>query len=227
MNTAASPLADMPQALRLLQQVMQFNLHPERDLHPSWLPREWPLRHRRLAGFGAGGQAVLSDCVRRWEGEPLPPEYDFESPLRRLALMDGAALRRLAAYCGFAVHRPAFKLRGVSHLLRRQARRYDDDAARFVLDRLPQLDQFVMNTSALEARPHSAGQLIVNRGYRLLLAAMSPEGEAVMRRVRRKLPRRAAQLHPPELRAAQRAQLSEVMLLCIVPERLPQWDWLF
>ena len=227
MDTAASPLAEMPQALRFVQQVMHYNLHPERDLHASWLPQEWPARHRRLARLGPGGQAMLSDFVRRWEGAPLPPEYDFDAPLRRIALMDSAALRRLAAYCGFAVHREAFKLRGVSQLLRRQARRYDDDAARFVLDRLPPLDQFVMNTSAIEARPHSAGQVVVTRGYRLLLAALSQEGDALLRRVRRKLPRRAAQLHPPELRPAQRAQLCEVMLLCIVPERLPQWDWLF
>jgi type III secretion protein K len=220
-----------PAPPRLVQQVMAFNLHPEAELHPSWLPSSWPLRHRRIRTLNGSGQALLADCLRHWEagapGAALPPEYDFDAPLRRLALLDAASLRRLAAYCGFAVHRPLFKLRGVAPLLKRQARRYDEDAPRFVTERLPQLSQFAMNTASIEARPHSAGRVIVNRGYRLLLAAVAGEGPAFLRRVQRKLPQRVCHQALPELRPAQREQLSELMLLCIVPERLPQWDWLF
>lgn len=227
MEAAASPVTQQPDAMRLLRQIMDFNLHPESSLHPSWLPPDWPIRHRKTGRWGTSGKAVLSNTLRRWDGHSLPPEYDFDSPLRRLALMDGASLRRLAAYCGFAAHRPAFNLRGVAPLVRRQIRRYDSDALHFVLDRMPQLDQFAMNIGAFEARPHSAGRVIVDRGYRLLLAALAGEGEGVMLRVRRKLPRRVSQRQSPELSPAQLAQISEVMLLCIVPERLPQWDWLF
>lgn len=212
----------------LVEQVLAFNLHPERTLHPSWLPAEWPARHRRLAGHGPGAQAVLSDCLQRWDGHAaLAQEFEFDTPLRRLALLDGAALRRLAAYCGFATHRAAFNLRGVGAVLRYQARRYDDDAAQFVQRRLPPLSRFAMNTAALEARPAGAGHVVVGRGYRLLLALLAAQGAPVLERVRRKLPRHASRLAPPTLRADQHEQLAELTLLCLVPERLPQWDWLF
>lgn len=213
--------------LRLLHQVIDFNLRPQRDAHPSWLPPEWPLRHRAPRGEVAGAGGVLAGSVRHAEPGAHAVEYDFDLPLRRVALLDSIALRRLAAYCGFVVHRPAFKLRGVGAELRRQARRYDADATHFVLQRAPRLDRFTMNTAALEARPHGAGRLIVHRGCRLLLAALASQGDAILRGAMRKLPRRVCDGRLPELDAAQRDQLCEVMLLCIVPERLPEWDWLF
>lgn len=212
---------------RMVQQVLAFNLHPERTLHASWLPADWPARYRRLGRYGEGAQAVLGDCLRRWPGGSVPQEFDFDTPLRRIALMDGPALRRLAAYAGFATHRTAFALRGVAPVLRRQAQRYDRDAAQFVQQRLPAPSAFAMNTSSLEARPVAAGHVVVERGYRLLLALLAPEGEALLQRVRHKLPRRVSALAPPELKPAQHEQLAELVLLCIVPERLPTWDWLF
>jgi type III secretion protein K len=45
--------------------------------------------------------------------------------------------------------------------------------------------------------------------------------------VRRRFPRRLAVLSVPTLEPGQARQLDELMLMCIVPERLPQWDWLF
>lgn len=217
-----SPLARTPQALLLAQRLVALNLHPEADLHPSWLPADWPARHRR---FGPAGRAVLGEVLRR-QGAPAPV-WDFDEPARRLALLDGPGLRRLAVYCGFAVHRAAFRQRGLSRALERQARRYDTDAVPFIVDRLPHLDQFAMNLRDLEMRPSGAGHVVVERGHRLLLATVAATDDVVAGHVRRKLPKRFADRPLPPLRAAQRAQLLEVMLLCIVPERLPQWDWLF
>jgi type III secretion protein K len=222
------PRALKMDASRLMRTVMELQLHPERHLHPSWLPPAWPARHRQPARWNAGGRAVLADCLRRWEPAPAAAErYDFQAPLRRLVLMDGASLRRLGAFCGFAAHRALFRQRGIAPLLKRQARRYGDDVPRFVQQRLPPLTQFAMNTAVIEARPHAAGAVVVERGCRLLLAALAGEGEPIVRSAQRKLPRRVSQRALPVLQAAQRAELSELMLLCLVPERLPEWDWLF
>src|SRR5947199_333107 len=90
--------------------VLRYNLHPELDVHPSWLPAGWPARHRAVARFGPAGRAMLADALRR---------------------------------------------------------------------------------------------------------------------VQRKLPRRLGALPIPPLQPRQRRQLEELMLLGIVPDRLPQWDWLF
>lgn len=212
--------------MELVRLVTRFNLHPEHDLHPSWLPPEWPVRHRQLQQFGTAGKAVLADLLRDRAGM-VPSEFSFDSRMRRLALLDGASLRRLAAYCGLCAHKPLFKVRGVSSQLRRMARRLDDDAVDFVIDRVPQLTELRMDAGGLKERPLSTGRVVFNRGYRLLMAAVAPEGDATLRRVQRKLPRRVASLSVPALKPRQAAQLSELMLLCIVPERLPQWDWLF
>jgi len=218
-----------PGPMDLVRLVTRFNLHPETDLHPSWLPAAWPPRHRVPARFGPAGRAVLAELLqRRHAGHGVGPDFQFDSRLKRLVLMDAASLRRLAVYVGFSVHLPLFKLRGgAGAQLRRQARRYEEDAVDFVLDRVPPLSELQMDTQPLLQRPISAGRVAVQRGYRLLLGAAAPEGEAVLRRLQHKLPRRVSAPGVPVLQPRQLQQLHELMLLCIVPERLPQWDWLF
>ena len=230
MPTATAP--SPPQAARgpmdLVRLVMRFNLHPEHDLHPSWLPAHWPARHRVPARLGEGGRAVLADLLRHDQATPSTADYNFDSRLKRLALLDAQALRRLAAYLGFCAHLPLFRLRaGAGRQIRRQACRFDADAVDFVLDRVPQLSELRMNHSALEQRPIATGRIVLERGHRLLLGAFAPEGEAVLRRLQHKLPQRVSLLRVPPLQPRQLEQLRELMLLCIVPERLPQWDWLF
>jgi type III secretion protein K len=232
--TAHAPAA-APGPMDLVRLVTRFNLHPETGLHPSWLPAAWPARHRVPSRLGPAGQAVLAGLLQRREaghigqGGAAPGlDFQFDSRLKRLVLMDAAALRRLAVYMGFSVHLPLFKQRGgAGAQLRRQARRYDDDAVDFVLDRVPHLSELQMDHQPLLQRPVCAGRVAVQRGYRLLLGAAAPEGEAVLRRLQHKLPQRVSALGVPALQPRQLQQLHELMLLCIVPERLPQWDWLF
>ena len=226
--TAPSPPQAAPGPMDLVRLVMRFNLHPEHDLHPSWLPAHWPAQHRVPARLGEGGRAVLADLLRRDQAPPSTADYNFDSRLKRLALLDARALRRLAAYLGFCAHLPLFRLRaGAGRQIRRQACRFDADAVDFVLDRVPQLSELRMNHSALEQRPIAAGRIVLERGHRLLLGAFAPEGEAVLRRLQHKLPRRVSSLALPQFEPRQARQLHELMLSCIVPERLPQWDWLF
>lgn len=227
-GAASTPGASKaPGPLDLVRLVARFNLHPEHDLHPSWLPPDWPVRHRRLAAYGPAAHGVLADLLRRRTGVAGDEQINFDGSLRRLALIDGRSLRRLAIYCGLCAHKPLFKLRGVSAQLRRQARRLDQDAALFVIDRMPVLTRVQMDAEALQARPLSTGRLVSDRGYRLLMGVLARESEPLLRRVQFKLPRRIASLGVPRLDEHQAAQLAEIMLLCIVPERLPQWDWLF
>jgi len=231
---APNPATDeTPQAgtgpMDLVRLVVRFNLHPEIDLHPSWLPAEWPSRHRVPARLGEAGRAVLSNQLRRAQGFDVGgADYNFDARFKRVALLDAAALRRLAAYLGFCVHLPLFRLRGgAGAQIRRQARRFDADAVDFVLDRVPLLTELRMDNALLQQRPLSAGRVAVERGHRLLLATAAAEGEVVRRRLGHKLPRRVSALGVPQLQRRQLQQLNELMLSCIVPERLPQWDWLF
>lgn len=220
-------VGNVPGPLDLVRLVARFKAHPEHDLHPSWLPPDWPVRHRRLGAYGPAAREVLASLLGRRVGVAGDVQIDFDVRVRRLALLDARSLRRLAMYCGLCAHKPMFKLRGVSTQLRRQARRLDPDAHRFVLDRMPLLTRLQMDADALQARPIAAGRLVSERGHRLLMGALARESEPLLRRVQFKLPRRIASLGVPRLDEHQAAQLAEIMLLCIVPERLPQWDWLF
>ena len=198
-TTTPHPASAAPGPMDLVRLVMRFNLHPEHDLHPSWLPAHWPARHRVPARLGEGGRAALADLLRRDRATPCAADFNFDSRLKRLALLDARALRRLAAYLGFCAHLPLFRVRGgAGREIRRQACRFDDDAVDFVLDRVPALSELRMNHSALEQRPIAAGRIVLERGHRLLLGAFAPEGEAVLRRLQHKLPRRLSSLQLPQ-----------------------------
>ena len=222
---------DARAATPLLRLVLQHNLHPEATLHASWLPSSWPARHRvTLRRLQPGARSVLADVLRQQGVLASEPDYHFDSRRKRMLLLDPGALRRLAFYASLCAHAPLLRLPRrdpVGKQLRRQARRYDADAVEFVLERAPRLSEIQMSSQALSERPWSCGRVLVERGARLLLALAASEGEATLERLRRKLPRRFSALEVPRLAPRQIVQLDELMLSCIVPERLAPWDWLF
>ncbi|MFL6677782.1 MAG: type III secretion system protein [Burkholderiaceae bacterium] len=228
MNASVAPVGDSP--LALMRLVLRFNLHPQASLHPSWLPADWPVSTRaRLARLAPEAQALLRDALVRAGVLPAEPDHAFDSPVKRLLLLDAPALRRLAFYASLCVHAPLMRPRrdALAAALRRQARRLDDDAVDFVLERAPQATELQMSAHALREHTGACGRVLVDRGHRLLLALLADEGEAAAARLARMLPRRAASLPVPALAARQKQQLRELVLACIVPERLAQWDWLF
>ena len=158
-------------ALDVVRLVTRFNLYPEAGMHASWLPADWPARHRAVARLSSCGQAEVARLLRGEGGAAAAPRYGFDSRMSRLALLDGVSLRRLAAYIGLCAHRPLLQKRIDGMQLRRQAWRIDADAVDFVIERAPHLSAFPMNNTALRLKPHGAGRLVLDRGARLLLAA--------------------------------------------------------
>jgi type III secretion protein K len=226
MNATTTPAGP----LGLMRLVLRLNLHPEASLHPSWLPPEWPVHLRaRLARLAPEAQAVLRETLARLGVLVAPPDYAFDSPVKRLLLLDPGSLRRLAFYASLCAHAPLMRPRrnALAAALRRQARRLDEDAVEFVLERAPQATELQMSAHPLEDRPAGCGRVVADRGYRLLAALLADEGEGAAHRLARMLPRRAAALPVPALEARQKQQLRELVLACIVPERLARWDWLF
>jgi type III secretion protein K len=214
----------------LLRLMLQHNLHPETGVHPSWAPEDWPVRYRaRLGRLRPAARGVLAEVLKRCGTVPVKADYHFDSRRKRLLLVDTPAVRRLAFYTSLCAHSPLLRLRrdALSAQIRRQARRFDKDAVEFVLDRAPEPTELKMSVNTLMAAPHSAGRVLMERGYRLVLAVLLPEGDAVVQRMQRKLHRRLAALPVPRLTPGQLQQLDELMLSCIVPERISQWDWLF
>lgn len=211
----------------LVRLAIQFNLHPEQDFHPSWLPSDWPLAYRATQSYGPAAQALLGDYLRRWGALDQFVEFNFDSRFRRLGLLDSDSLRRLAAYCGLCAHKSLFDVASTAPHLHRFARRLDPDAAEFVMSRVPTLTGVALNSRPVRTHPYGTGSLMMDRGYRILLGVLAVEGDALLGRVLRKLPRRVAALKVPPFKSAQLSQLSELIFMCLIPERFPQWDWLF
>lgn len=221
---------DAPQSkgpMDLARLAIQFNLHPEHDVHPSWLPANWPPGYRQLNRYGDAGKVMLGKYLRRWGKLDEQLDFNFDAPRRRLALMDGRSLRLLAAYCGLCVHKPLFETVATSHDMHRLARRIHPEAARFVIGRTPALTGLVLSKRLAPTNPLALGSLVMSRGYRMLLGVLATEGNGIVRKVIRKLPKRVAALKVPSFRAAKLEQVSELIFLCLVPERMTEWDWLF
>lgn len=211
----------------LVRLAVQFNLHPERDFHPSWMPADWPPEYRVPRRYGPAGQALLGEYLRRWGLLDQFVDFNFDSRKRRLALLDSTSLRLLAAYCGLCAHRALFTMPSTEQQMHRFAKRLAPDATDFVLHRTPALTQLVLNYRPARKHPYGTGSLVMDRGYRILLGMLATEGDALLGRTLRKLPRRVSSLKVPPLRSKQIGQISELMFLCLIPERFPQWDWLF
>ncbi len=187
-------------------------------------------------------------------GDPLARLVLLDrSTLRLLAIWCGMAVHKP----GFASERSrlAQQLDGrlgalaqpligtVPYRLRRAARRFDPQAVAFILKRVPDLPDLPMNLDPIRARPSSAARVMAERGYRLLCGlvqtlplassgaarggAAQGGGATLLNAVRRKFPRRLAALPVPALSRPQAAQLRELLLLNLIPERFPTWHWLF
>ncbi len=211
----------------LVRLAVRFNLHPEEGVHSSWLPADWPSGHRAVNRFGPSGRVLLGKYLRQWGMLDQYIDFNFDSRRRRLALMDSSSLRILAAYCGLCAHKPLFEMVATSHDMHRFARRIHHDAARFVIGRTPALTGLILSKRLAPKNPLGLGSLVMSRGYRMLLGVLATEGDAVVRQVMRKLPRRVSTLKVPIFRSPKLEQISELIFLCLVPERMPQWDWLF
>jgi len=201
------------------------------DLHPSWLPADWPLRHRQLARLGAGGHEALSAWLRAAQGLP-DPACRLAGPAdlaERLCAIDGRDLRRIALECGVVAHRDQLLQGELAPELWRQARRLHPDLAEFALARWPASPALALSDRALKARPRAAGRVVLLRGYRLMLGCIAAAGAGapLLRRVRLKFPRRASAEAVLPLVGARRAAYEELVHMCVVPERFGQWDWLF
>ena len=230
-DDGASPRAALraPTAVRRLRTRLAFAAAPSRDIHPSWLPADWPLGHRRVARLNASGHEALSAWLRSTHTLPEVSECFTDAPslAERLAWIDARDLRRLSLVCGFMAHRAQFERRDIAPELWRQGRRLQPDLGDFALSRWPGSVALSMSERSLLQRPQAIGRLVVLRGYRLMLGCFAAEGDALLRRARLKFPRRASHDIVVPLTGARRAVYLELAHMCVIPERFPQWDWLF
>jgi type III secretion protein K len=207
--------------------VCEFNLRPDSYVDRSWLPGDWPEIYCDQGRFGARARALLARQILATAGLAQQFDFDFAAPEKRVALIAPEALRRLAEYCGLCIHKELLRERGAGRILDAVVGAFGRDAVQFVMERTPYLRAVRAKGALLKEHPEIAENKIRERGYRLLLSFLSGSGAAVFGRFRLKLPKKVAELTLPALEVEQAQQVTELMLLCIIPERLGEWDWLF
>ncbi|RKP50598.1 SctK family type III secretion system sorting platform protein [Trinickia fusca] len=223
-----------PYARRFAQLVAEFNLRPDRYVDPSWPAGLWPAPWNDMSRFGERGQIVLAKALANVVGlsaegsGALPADYDFSSRDKRLALLPREALAELAQLCGLCLHKAWLAgsdvTRGVDKSL---TLAFGVDTLQFVHTRTPPFDAVSETLETMRRYPKLVVQKIGARGARLLLDFIAPAGASVFARTRLKLPRIADVQPAYRLNDAQRSELAELLFLCLIPERLSGWDWLF
>lgn len=219
---------------RFAQLVAEFNLHPERYVDPSWPLGIWPAPYNEIARFGERGRRVLAKALLENVGlhedasGHVAADYAFDSREKRLALLPREAFEQLARLCGLCLHKSWLTsgelTRGVEKAL---VLGFGSETIAFVRGRTPPFDAVSETLEPMRRYPKLVVQKIGARGARLLLDFIAPAGAPIFARTRLKLPRIADVQPAYQLGDAQRAEFAELLFLCLIPERLRAWDWLF
>jgi type III secretion protein K len=212
---------------RVLRARLRAATRPSLDAHVSWWPPGWRV-HGAMA-LGAGGHQAGSTWLRRSHAVPDAAQAAArpDTPIERLAWMDGPSLRRLALFSGFVAHRDHFETPGLALEMWRQAKRLDRELPDFALSRWPSCPPLAMSPRALVQRPRAAGRMVVRRSYQLMLSLLATQGDGLWRSARVKFPRSVAQAAPPAMPPERRQVYEELLFMCALPERFGSWDWLF
>lgn len=219
---------------RFAQLVAEFNLRPDRYVDPSWPLGIWPAPWNEMTRFGERGRRVLAralfDTVGLHEDASgnVPADYDFAARDKRLALLPRDAFDSLAQLCGLCLHKAWLVsdevTRGVEKALQLG---FGSEVIAFVRKETPPFDAVSETLESMRRYPKLVVQKIGARGARMLLDFIAPAGMPVVARTRLKLSRVADVQPAYRLNEAQRAELAELLFLCLIPERLRAWDWLF
>ncbi|AOL07395.1 SctK family type III secretion system sorting platform protein [Burkholderia contaminans] len=224
------PLGPPPAARRAAFHalVCDFNLRPDRYLHVTRVPADWPARYRSPDAFGAAGRKLLARHLLALNGVADRHDFDVANPCARLALLPGAALEHLAAYAGLLLHRAWLRDALAARRIRAEvAAKLGADALELALERAPEFGTLADTLEPWRADPAALPAVIRARGGRLLADFIGVAGDAVARRTRLKFHRAIDDEAPYWLNRAQRDQFGELMFLFLIPERLASWDWLF
>jgi type III secretion protein K len=209
--------------MNLHRLVCEFNLRPDGYVDRSWLPGDWPEPYREPGQFGDRARAVLAKQILATAGLAQQFDFDFAAPEKRVAIAPDAFAQPNIA----AVHARGCAAGARSRAdLRRRGRHSGETPYPFVMKLRPIFAPYAPRVLA-QGISGVCREQVRERGYRVLLSFLSGSSTAVFGRFRLKLPKRVAELPLPALEVEQTQQVTELMLLCIIPERLGEWDWLF
>jgi type III secretion protein K len=218
----------MEHAPSLVELIHRFNLAPSRDADASWMPLGWTPSHQERLDADHRIQDVMSIWLLARHGLRGRFCFDFSVQERRFALLPRSELHTLARHMALVacknVLRSAIDKLSVDRLIRSLG----VEAYEFALLKAPDLRGAAaappvrLETHRAELQHH-----LLVEGGRHLMALFEPDCVAIRGRVGLKLPRDVSRAETLTLSPREQAVARDVVTACIIPEVLPQWDWLF
>ncbi|MDY7577163.1 SctK family type III secretion system sorting platform protein [Herbaspirillum sp. RTI4] len=210
--------------------VHQFNFRPETYVHESWYADDWPAMYRQPTAFRTAGVKRLAAMLNAQHGLSHCYEFNFSSPARRLFLLPGDVLEVLATALGLLFFQSyVLDLAGAGRL----AFLHDGFGRRLttlVAVRCPSVAFAAVATLAEEVpflSLPSLRLLCAALGRRMLLTLAEGEGIPVVTRTRLKYARSVPVDTRVSFSAEEQSLATELCLMCLIPEEIPAWDWLF
>jgi hypothetical protein len=218
-------------ALRLVE----FNVHVARFAHRSWCADGLSGQPLSQVIFDARGRVAArpEPQVSRWLLEELglqaQMDWEMEEPQKRLWLLDGTSLARLARELALAMHRDwlvqvidAARVRALQAIV-------GGPALRFVVEEVPGGSfHYQTATVSFEADSHrDLGTELEDHGARTLLALLPPAWRAVRGRAQLYFDRSKDLGSAPPLEPAHCERALELICDWLIPRRFPEWAWCF
>lgn len=228
-GTAASQYASA-RALR----IVEFNLHIARLTHRGWF--EQLLQRKGLEDalmdqegrISARAEPKVSQWLLRQFGLQETFDWDMSEPLKRLWLLDTAALERLCQLLSLAMHRQWLLQIIDGSRLRVLRDVAGPESFRYISDELPsQSFHHEAPTVALDLEPNALSNCLLNDGARTLLHLLDTSWHAVRERAALRFKPGTMHGEVPPLAAGRRDAALELLCGCLIPRRFREWAWLF
>jgi hypothetical protein len=217
----------------LVVRLVDFNLRVARFAHPSWY---------ESASQHLGWSAAIFDDRGRVNGRAEPHvsrwllrevgltddvDWQMEVPQKRLWLLDGSALQRLACELALAMHREWLSRMIDGARLRALSGRVDERALRFVVGELP-ADSFHYQAPMVNLDAGGDPDLrarLTEHGARTLMALLQPTWRAVRLRAQLHFDRNQDLAAAPAFEPAHCQRALELIAGWLIPRRFPEWAW--
>jgi hypothetical protein len=219
-------------ALRLVE----FNLHPARFAHRSWYGDRSGWQGLSEAIFDAGGhvddraEPLVSNWLLHEHGLQDAMDWEMDEPQKRLWLLDGASLERLALELALAMHREWLVRVIEGARLRALGAKVGGQALRFVVEEVPEGAfhyQSPVVSFDLDPQQGELGEELKEQGVRTLLALLDPTWRAVRGRAQLYFDRARELGEPPPLESEHCRRALELICGRLIPRRFPEWAWCF
>ena len=220
---------------RLAVRLVEFNMHVARFAHRSWYGRDASTQISNANVFDACGkldtraESHISEWLLRELDLYRAMDWEMSEPEKRLWLLDGASLERLAQELALTMHREWLLQVIDARRLRALESSVSERALHFVIEEVPQ-GQFHYGSPAVSFEIESSavlGTKLKEAGARTLMALLQPAWRAVRGRAQLYFDRSQKLDDVTPFEAAHRDQALELICGWLLPRRFPEWGWCF